>query len=309
MTNTVAKKAKHSGNFIRRSTGDKIADAVLVIVMLLLTAFFLYPIFNMISISFSDEVAVLRADVTFYPIGFNPQAYKLIFQSKDLWRSIANTVFIAGVGCVTSLIALSMAAYPLAFGKFYGKKLYLMFIMFTMWFSGGLIPTYLSISKLHLINSLWALILNGLMSAYYIVIVRSYFESLPISIVESARIDGANDFRILFQLIIPLSKPVLATVALWVIVAHWNDYTGPLMYLSKRDKFTLQLILKELVLDAESSIHNVSMVQEGSVAGAAALGTQTRNAVLVVSMLPMVVLYPFIQRFFVGGVMLGSVKG
>ena len=309
MTNTATKGAKRASSFIRRSRGDKIADAVLVIVMLLLTAFFLYPIFNMLSISLSNEVAVLRADVTFYPIGFNPQAYRLIFQSKDLWRSIGNTVFIAGVGCITSLVALTMAAYPLAFGDFYGKKLYLMFIMFTMWFSGGLIPTYLTISRLRLINSLWALILNGLMSAYYVVIVRSYFESLPVSIVESARIDGANDFRILFQLIIPLSKPVLATVALWVIVAHWNDYTGPLMYLSKRDKFTLQLILKELVLDAESSIHNVSMVQAGAVAGAAALGTQTRNAVLVVSMLPMVALYPFIQRFFVGGVMLGSVKG
>ena len=150
--------------------------------------------------------------------------------------------------------------------------------------------------------------MNLLMSAYYVVIVKSYFQSIPVSIVESARIDGANDFRILFQLIIPLSKPVLATVSLWVIVSHWNDYLNPLMFLSSRENYTLQLILKELVLNAESSIHNVSMVSTSATGGAAALGQQTRNAVLVVAMLPMIVLYPFVQRYFVSGVMLGSVK-
>ena len=308
MTSAV-KARKKPRNFIRRSRGDKIADVIIALVMIILVAFFLYPLFNMISISLSSEFAVLRADVTFYPIGFNPQAYSLIFKSQDLWRSFANTCFVAIAGVICSLGALSLAAYPLAYGDFYGKKLYTVFIMFTMWFSGGIIPTFLNISRLGLYNSHWALILNALMSAYYIVIVRSYFQSIPISIVESAKIDGANDFRILVQLILPLSKPVMATVALWVIVGHWNDYLNPLMFLSKRENYTLQLILKEMVLSAESSIYNISMVSEGSVAGAAALGQQTRNAVLVVAMIPMCILYPFIQRYFVGGVMLGSVKG
>ena len=304
---SAARKRSHS--FIRRSTGDKIADVIIALVMLLLVCFFLYPLLNMVSISLSSEFAVLRADVTFYPIGFNPQAYSLIFQSRDLWRSFANTVFVAVAGCACSLVALSVAAYPLAYGDFYGKRLYTMFIMFTMWFSGGIIPTFLTITRLGLLNTHWSLILNALMSAYNIVIIRSYFQSIPLSIVESAKIDGANDFRILAQLIIPLSKPVLATVSLWVIVGHWNDYLNPLMFLSKRETFTLQMILKEMVLNAESSIYNISMVSEGSVAGAAALGQQTRNAVLVVAMIPMCILYPFIQRYFVGGVMLGSVKG
>lgn len=299
---------RRKGDFIRRSTGDKIADAILLVVMLLLLCFFLYPLLNMFSISLSDEYAVLRADVTFYPIGFNPQAYSQIFQSPDLWRSFANSLFVAGVGCVLSLISLCLAAYPLAFAQFYGKRLYNFFILFTMWFQGGIIPLFLTIQKLGLYNTPWALILNLLMSAYYVVIVKSYFQSVPISIVESARIDGANDFRILFQLIIPLSKPVLATVALWVIVSHWNDYLNPLMFLSDRKNYTLQLILKELVLNAESSIHNISLVSSSSTGGAAALGQQTRNAVLVVAMIPMVILYPFVQRYFVSGVMLGSVK-
>lgn len=303
------KPRSKSKGFIRRSTGEKVADAIILVVMLILLAFFLYPLLNMVSISLSNEVAVLRADVTFYPIGFDTRAYALIFTSQELWRSFGNSVFIAVIGCVCSLVGLSMAAYPLAYGDFYGKRLYTMFIMFTMWFSGGIIPTFLTITRLGLYNTPWALILNALMSAYYIVIVRSYFQSIPISIVESARIDGANDFRILAQLIIPLSKPVLATVALWVIVGHWNDYLNPLMFISGRENYTLQMVLKEMVLNAESSIHNISLTAEGSAAGSAALGQQTRNAVLVVAMIPMVILYPFIQRYFVGGVMLGSVKG
>lgn len=306
-TVTPKKKRRH-GSFIRRSPGEKIADGILVFVMIVLLCFFLYPLLNMFSISLSDEYAVLRADVTFYPIGFNPQAYNLIFQSQDLWLSIVNSTFVALVGCVLSLVGLSLAAYPLAFAKFYGKKLYNALILFTMWFQGGIIPQFLTMQQLGLYNTLWSLILNLLMSAYYVVIVKSYFQSIPISIVESARIDGANDFRILIQLIIPLSKPVLATVALWVIVGHWNDYLNPLMFLSDRKNYTLQLILKELVLNAESSIHNVSAVSTSSTGGAAALGQQTRNAVLVVAMIPMIVLYPFVQRYFVSGVMLGSVK-
>ena len=309
MAQTTMKKRRTDGEFIRRSTGDKIADAILNVSMFLMLCFILYPLLNMFSISLSNEYAVLRADVTFYPIGFNPQAYDLIFKNQDLWRSFGNSVFVAGVGCVLSLIGLCVAAYPLAFGHFYGKRIYSLFILFTMWFNGGIIPQFLTIRQLGLYNTNWALILNMLLSAYNIVIVRSYFQSIPLEIVESAHIDGANDFLILFKLIIPLSKPVLATVAMWIIVGHWNDYLNPLMFLSDRDHYTLQMILKELVLNAESSIHNISMTGSKQTSGAVALGQQTRNAVLVVAMVPMLIVFPFVQRYFISGVMLGSVKG
>ena len=309
MAQTTMKRRRKNGEFIRRSTGDKIADAILNVVMFLMLCFILYPLLNMFSISLSNEYAVLRADVTFYPIGFNPQAYDLIFKNQDLWRSFGNSIFIAGVGCVLSLVGLCIAAYPLAYGNFYGKRAYSLFILFTMWFNGGIIPQFLTIRELGLYNTHWALILNMLLSAYNIVIVRSYFQSIPTSIVESARIDGANDFLILFKLIIPLSKPVLATVAMWIIVGHWNDYLNPLMFLSDRENYTLQMILKELVLNAESSIHNISMTGSKQTSGAVALGQQTRNAVLVVAMVPMLIVFPFVQRYFVSGVMLGSVKG
>ncbi len=308
MTNITVKK-RRGAHYIKRSAGEKAFNAFNILLMLALVCFFLFPLLNMLSISLSNEAAVLRGDITFYPIGFNDQAYRKIFTHGSLWRGVLNSVFVAGVGCVLSLVGLSLAAYPLAYGEFYGKKLYNMLILITMWFSGGIIPTFLTMSELKLHNTLWSLILNTMITAYYVVIVRSYFESLPLSIVESARIDGANDFRILFTLIIPLSKPVLATVALWVIVGHWNDYLNALIFLSDRDKYTLQIVLKEMVLNAESSVYAVSAGTSADTLGAAALGQQVRNAVLVVSMIPMIILYPFVQRYFITGVTLGAVKG
>ncbi len=305
---SVKKKKKLYGG-IQRSKGEKIFSVFNTLFMLLMLIIFLYPLLNMLSISLSKDYAVLAGKVTFYPVGFNTSTYEMIFENKDLWRSIGNSAFVSGIGCVLSLIALSVAAYPLAFGDFYGKKLYNALIMFTMWFNAGIVPLFLTISKIGLYDSLWALIVNGLISAYNVVIIRSYFQSIPMSIIESARIDGANDFRILFQMVIPLAKPVMATVALWIIVGHWNDYLNSLMFLSTRSNYTLQLVLKELVLNAEASIHNISAAgSASSVAGSAAIGQQMKNGVLVVAMIPMIIIYPFAQKYFVAGVTVGSVK-
>lgn len=306
----VLRKVKYDQDYIKRSTGEKIFNVCNITLMAILLVFLLYPVLNVIAISMSSEAEVMAANVTFYPIGFNPQAYRTIFKDTELWRSIYNSALVSFGGCVLSLVALSVAAYPLAFGNFYGKKLYSVIIMFTMWFQGGIVPLFLTIQNLGLYDSLWALVLNGLISAYNVVIIRSYFSSIPFSVVESARIDGANDFTILFRLIVPLSKPVLATVALWVIVGHWNDYMNPLILISSTENQTLQLKLKALVLAAESSTSNLSTLSQSTAhKGVAALSTQVKNAVLVVSMVPMIAIYPFIQRFFVSGVMLGSVKG
>lgn len=303
------KKHRHDQDFIKRSTGEKVFNVANILFMGILMCLFLFPVLNVFSLSLSDDKAVLAAQVTFYPIGFNPQAYTAIFGNTDLWRAVYNSFFVAIVGCVLGLLATSVAAYPMAFGNFYGKKIYVMVIMFTMWFNAGIVPLFLTIRTLGLYDSLWALILNSLISAYNVVIIRSYFASIPFSVIESARIDGANDYRILFQLVIPLSKPVLATVALWMIVGHWNDYLNPLILIHSQDRKTLQVFLKELVLNAETSTSNLASANDATNKGVAALSTQLRNGVLVVSMVPMLVLYPFLQRFFVSGVMLGSVKG
>lgn len=305
---SIVKKSGKNGRFIRESRGEKLFNIFNIILMLVLLALFLYPLLNMISISISSDAHVLRGDVTFYPRGISLVAYDLIFSNRIIWRSVLNSAFVAIVGCALSMVGLCVSAYPLAFSDFYGKKVYTLLLYFTMWFSGGIIPTFMTIRWLGLINSLWSLIINGMITAYYVVIVRSYFVSIPQSIVESAHIDGANDYVILFKLIIPLAKPVLATVALWVIVDHWNDYLNPLLFISSRASYPLQLVLKEVVLESQSSMYGLSAAMTTD-NGVAAIGQQTRNAVLVVSMVPMLVIYPFLQRYFVSGIMLGAVKG
>jgi putative aldouronate transport system permease protein len=293
---------------IRSTRGERIFNGVNYGIMLLLLIAFLYPLLNMAAVSLSSDVPVLRSEVTVYPIGFTTAPYSKIIANATLWRSILNTLFVAFAGCALSLVAISVAAYPLAFADFWGKKLYTMLIIFTMWFQGGIIPTFMTIRNLGLHNSLWSLIVNGLLTAYYVVIARSYFQSIPMSMVESARIDGAHDYRILFRIIMPLSKPALATIALWIIVGHWNDYLNPLIFLADRNKYTLQLVLKEIVLNSESSLYGLSAAASSNFAGVADLGPQVRNAALVVSMIPMLIFYPFVQRYFVSGIMLGAVK-
>lgn len=293
---------------MKLSLGERVFAAVNYGIMGLLLASFLYPLLNMAAISLSGDVPVLRSEVTFYPIAFTLAPYRKIIANVLLWRSIFNTIFVAFAGCALSLVMISLAAYPLAFADFYGKKLYTALIIFTMWFSGGIIPTFMTIRNLGLHNSLWSLIVNGLLTGYYVVIARSYFQSIPLSLVESARIDGANDYGILFRIIIPLSKPVLATIALWVIVGHWNDYLQPLIFISGRNRYTLQLVLKEIVLNSESSLYGLSAAASSNYEGVADLGPQVRNAALVVSMIPMIIFYPFVQRYFVSGIMLGAVK-
>jgi putative aldouronate transport system permease protein len=293
---------------IRRSRGEKTFAVVNMCLMLFLTLAFLYPLLNMAAISLSSDVPVLRSEVTVYPIEFTTAPYSKIIANAMMWRSIFNSLFVAFAGCALSLIMVSIAAYPLAFADFWGKKVYTMLIIFTMWFQGGIIPTFMTIRSLGLHNSLWSLIVNGLLTAYYVVIARSYFQSIPVSLVESARIDGANDYRILFRIIIPLSKPALATIALWIIVGHWNDYLNPLIFLADRNKYTLQLVLKEIVLNSDSSLYGLSAAASSNFTGVADLGPQVRNAALVISMIPMIIFYPFVQRYFVSGIMLGAVK-
>jgi len=293
---------------VRLTTGEKVFGVINYIIMLILLVFFLYPLLNMVSISLSNNTAVLRSEVTFYPKGFNNAAYDMIFDNAQLWHSFFNSIFVSLIGCILSLIITCVAAYPLAFGQFYGKKFYTYFLLFTMWFSGGIIPTFIVIRNMGLNNSLWSLIVNGLLSAYNVVIARSYFQSIPFSLVESARMDGANDYSILFRIIMPVAKPVLATIALWIIVGHWNDYMNPLIFLSDRNKYTLQLVLKELVLSSQSSLYGLSAALSTSDNGVAAIGQQVRNAVLVVSMVPMIVIYPFVQKYFVSGIMLGAIN-
>ncbi|NMA84392.1 MAG: carbohydrate ABC transporter permease [Epulopiscium sp.] len=292
----------------KNSKGEKVFDVANIILMCLLGIAFIYPVLNVLAISLSGSSPILRGEVTFFPKQLTMSGYKDVFTNKYIWMSYGNSIFVAGMGCILGLVMVSLAAYPMAFGDFYGKKIYNYMILFTMWFSGGLIPTYLVMSKLNLVGSHWALIFNLLAPPYYIIILRSFFASIPESLIESAKLDGANDLVCMIKIVLPLSKPVLATISLWFIVAHWNNFLGPLMYLNERTKYTLQVILNDIVLQASGNLYEISdAVQSGD--GVMVVPQQVQNAVIFVSMVPMLIIYPFVQKYFVKGVMIGSVKG
>lgn len=299
MTAVPATKAKKK---IQRPLSEKIFDGVNLAILLIFSALIVIPFMNLLSISVSDELAIMSNRVTIFPVGFSLNSYKTVLTDDAIIRAYGNTLFVAVTGTVSALLVTSFAAYPLAYGKFRGKKLYNAFIMLTMWFGAGMIPRFVIMSKLGLINSHLALIMAHLASAYNILILTNYFRSVPASLIESAKIDGANDFYILFRIAMPLAKPGLATIALWVFIAHWNDYMAPLVYIRDMNKYTLQIMLREIVL---ASTNTQILEFEG---GTAALPEQLKHAVIVVAMIPVMVVYPFIQRYFVKGIMLGSVK-
>ena len=291
----------------KNSKGEKIFDGFNLILMIVLCMVFLYPVLNVLAVSLSGSGPILRGEVSFFPRDFNTSGYANILTNTNIWRAYGNTIFVASVGAILGLSMTCLAAYPMAFGKFYGKKIYTFMILFTMWFGGGLIPTYLVMSRLGLINTHWVLIFNFLISPFNVIILRSFFQSIPDALIESAKLDGANDLVCMIKIVLPLSKPALATIGLWIIVAHWNDFMGPLMYLTERSMLTLQVVLNEIVLQASGSLHGVeSAVQAGD--GSITVPQQVQNAVIFVSLIPMLAIYPFLQKYFVKGIMIGSVK-
>ncbi len=279
------------------------------IFMILFMAVILYPVLNIFAISLSEDTPVLTGRVTIFPIGWDLTAYENAFSNKLLVSSYINTIFVAAVGSILSVVLTSLAAYPLAYCDFYGKKLISFLIMFTMWFSAGMIPSFMVVRNLGLVNSLFSLICIGLVSAYNTIILRNYYESIPTALIESGYLDGANDFQVLIHIVTPIAKPALAIILLWCIVGHWNDFINPLIYLNDTKKYTLQLILRDIVMEASGTeLYGMSSATvEGS--SHSAISEQTKNAVVFLAMLPMLVIYPFLQKYFVTGMMIGAVKG
>lgn len=286
---------------------DNLLEVLLCLIALCLCAVILYPILNILAISLSGDGYVLRNEVRLLPKGFTLKAYGDVLQNKEILRAFANSIYITAVGGVLSVVATFVAAYPIACCEFPGKKLYNIFVLIPMWFQGGMIPAYLCIQKLHLLNSYWSLILAALISSYHVLILSSFLRGIPKELLESARIDGAGEFQVMLWIVAPLTKAAFATIGLWVIAAHWNAFFAPLLYISESSKYTLQQVLREIVLEANAARLDIGTARPGQ--ASVNLADQIRYAVLLVSMLPMVVVYPFIQKYFVKGVTLGAVKG
>ncbi|MBO5007895.1 MAG: carbohydrate ABC transporter permease [Clostridia bacterium] len=263
----------------------------------------LIPFINIIAKATSEEWAVVSGKVTLWPIGFSLDALKYVVTSSQFLNAFSVSVFVTVAGTFLALLMTAMAAYPLSKKNLWGIKGIIVIYIFTMMFNGGLVPNYLLIRSLKLNNTLWALILPGLINVHNMLIIKNYYESLPDSIEESARIDGASNITILFKIVVPLSVPVFATIALFIAVALWNDYFGPLLYINSPNLKTLQLYLRDIVTNvADDTLQNADDAMNLPTEG-------VRSATIIASTVPILCVYPFLQKHFVKGILIGSVKG
>ncbi|MGG1517331.1 carbohydrate ABC transporter permease [Paenibacillus oryzisoli] len=287
---------------MRMTQGEKVFQTLLIIFISVLSIAMIYPFLHVLSISLSTAREALRPGVHFYPHEISWYAWKKVFSTETVWTAFGNTVFRTVIGTVLSLFFMSLGAYPLSRKYLPHRNFYTMVIIITMFFGGGLIPTYLLIKSLGLIDSRWALIIPGLISTYSMFILRNFYMGIPSELEDSAKMDGANDIRILTSIIIPLSKPVLATLALWSAVGHWNAWFDALIYIQDQSKLVLQIYLRRLVITSEGDpilpLRTPDMEPE-----------TVKAAVIMFTAMPILILYPFLQRYFVKGVMVGSLKG
>lgn len=293
---------------LKKSVSDKVFYALNYTLLTLAFFVVLIPLLHVVAQSVSAPTEVIAGRVFILPRKITFMAYQEIFRSKLLLSGYGNSILYTVVGTVTNIVMTVMCAYPLSRKDFLGRKWMMWLFVFTMIFSAPLIPTYLNVRNLKLLNSMWAVILPGAIGVYNMVVARTFFmNSIPDEMIEAAELDGANDMRIVWHLVLPLSKSIMAVLTLFYAVSHWNSYFDAFMYLSSEDKLPLQVVLRNILANAKmiEEMANASVEQSQRLAMVEVL----KYAVIVFGSLPVIMLYPFVQKHFVKGVMVGSVKG
>ena len=300
---------------IKRSKGEVVFDVVNVILMLIVIVITLYPLWYVLISSLSTPTAVQEGKTMFLPVFakgqlFNFAAYKEAFEYQDglIKYAYGNTILYAGVGAIISMLLSVLGAYPLSKKRLKGRMFFTMVMLISMWFSAGMIPQYLNLKNLGFEDSRIGIMIGFALSAFYVVLIRTYFESISDSLEESAKMDGANDLTILFKIYLPLSVPALMTVGLYYFVDKWNAYLWSSILFKTDKKMPLQVILKKLVVDRQASSESVANM-DSSVLGGGTSSETVIYATIMLAVIPMLVIYPFVQKFFVKGIMVGSVKG
>lgn len=291
---------------IKTSFGERCFDVFNTVFMTFLIIIMLYPMLYVAFASFSDSNLLQRHDgLLFAPLGFNLEAYKKVIMNPMISTGYANTLWVLVVGTLCSIITTVLTAYVLSRKNFKAAKFMMKYILVTMYFGGGLVPFYLTVKRVGLYGSLWALILPGLVSSYNLIVMRTAFSSIPDSLEEAAKIDGAGHLTILFRIVLPLSTATIAVVILYYAVAYWNAWFGAMIYLRDRAKYPLQLVMREILIQNDTS----SMTTEVGDSSRASVSESIKYAVVIIGTLPILMVYPMIQKHFVKGVMLGAVKG
>lgn len=297
-----------SRSSIRETGFDRVFNVANYVVQGLFLLIVAYPLVYVVSASLSDPLKVTAGEVWVWPVNFTTEGYRAIFQDDLLVRSFLNSIFYTVTGTAISVVLTILAAYPLSRKELPGRGLFMFLFLFTLLFNGGLIPTYLVVKDLGLLNTRWALILPTALSVYNMIITRTYFQTaIPDELLDAARIDGASDFRFVRDIVIPLSGPIVAVNALFYAVGQWNQYFNALIYITDRDLWPLQLTLREILI--QNNIPAGMMGDVGEMVRRQALRDLLKYSLIVVATVPILVVYPFVQKHFVRGALIGSVKG
>ncbi|NMO95463.1 carbohydrate ABC transporter permease [Paenibacillus lemnae] len=288
---------------MKRSTGERVFDAVNIIFLIFVIAVSLYPMLYILNSSVSDPDRLIRSQsFMLLPEGFQLKAYQYVFQNPKIYTGYMNTLFYVVAGTALNLLMTSLAAYTLSRKDLLGRKFLMKLITFTMFFGGGMIPTFLLVNNLGLVNTPWAMIVPTAINTFYFLIMKTSFEALPMEMIESAKMDGATDFTILFRIVLPLSKSILAVMLLYYAVDHWNDFVTPLLYLRDQSLYPIQIILRDILIGSSTESMGAG-VDTGY-----AIGENIKYATIIISTLPIMLVYPFIQKYFVQGALIGAVK-
>jgi len=292
-----------------KSLSARIFDGFNAVILGLIVLLFILPFVNMLAISISNPVLVTKQQISLVPKGINFEAYKRLFQTKELFDAYFNSIRYTVLSTLFTLIIACLTAYPLSMKRMKYRKPIALFFTFTMFFSGGLIPVFLNLQNLGLIDTIWVMVIPGAFSFWNIILMKSNFQSLPSELYEAAYIDGANDWKILFRIVIPLSKAIIATIALFAAVGAWNSYFAPMMYLNSPDMQPLPIFLRRLLIANE--VFNETDIRTDIVDPLVYTGQtkSMRMAAIFVTIGPIVLIYPAVQKYFVKGVMVGSIKG
>ncbi|MFD1887969.1 carbohydrate ABC transporter permease [Paenibacillus wenxiniae] len=299
---------------IKESRSDRIFLLLNYVYLAIALICVLYPLVYIVSASISSPTYVSSGEMWLLPKGITFEGYQRVFENQSIWQGYANTILYTVVGTLVNLLVTIPAAYALSRSDFVGRGFFMAMFLVTMFFSGGLIPTYLLVKNLGLVNTMWALILPGAASVWNIIVARTFFQStIPKELQEAAHIDGCTNLRLFWKIVIPLSAPIIAVMALFYGVGHWNSYFNALVYLNDESKYPLQMVLRQILVLQEMTGSGIGAATSGESAMAmnarADSAALLKYAVIIVSTLPIIAIYPFLQRYFVQGVMIGSVKG
>lgn len=288
---------------MKMSRGEKIFQFVNVTFLILLALLIIYPIVYIISASLSSGTAVVTGKVVLFPVDFDTSAYDFVFHNKEIWIAYKNSIIYTFLGTLLSMVLTICGAYPLSKPRLHGRQAITFLIALTLWFSAGMIPKFLNFRDLGLLNKRFTIILSGACSTFNFILMKNFFQSVPRDLEDAANIDGANELQILTRIYLPVSTPAIATISLFYAVARWNEYLWPMILVNKDKYMPLQVVLKKMIVDLNVEIEkNIDVIHEFS-------EETFIYATIVVSAVPMLLLYPFIQKYFVKGVMVGSIKG